>query len=639
VNLDRDVDTDFLSVDADARVGDVIDLLGTNPPARVVIRETPGFGGRDDDEDDVFFVFDADAVAGFGDRRDALIGEMVAAHDAAPAPVVETIGGGDVGVDIASVVAGFATGLLVRRGALEGVLTKGSASGGGGAPRRARSRRVGAAPPAGEAAAAPMSMAVAVDYAKSVEIDTTASLLLRLTGDLEGTDVIPFTATEGDVVDVLVSPRGGFVVEGPAVVELTVGGKDEAPPPRTVELRATALGVGHVDIFVFRDRSPLGALTITPEVVAAGAGAGDQVEATARLDDVPSAEADLELLILEQTNAKGRPELRYWLSARAEGLKHKPFGPVELATEPREVFNEHFREIEKLPLKTEQDREGARERLEAIGSSLFRELLPEDLRALLWSLRERVETVWIETDEPWVPWELLRLEGVEGGAVVEGEFLCEAFALTRFIPGTGRHPSLRLSNLGLIVPGDSGLDYADDEAEMVRGLARDGRTVVDVPATYLEVRRALESGRHDGLHFCGHGTFPDRQNPDRAVLELENRGTLKPSDIAGAVRNLGLTEPLVFLNACQAGRQARGLTGAGGWARRLLDAGAGAFVAAHWEVDDERALAFATRFYERLDAGATIAAAARDARMAIREGGDPTWLAYTVYGDPGATLA
>ncbi len=623
MNLDRDLDTDFLSVDADARVGDVIDLLGDSPPASVVVRETPAFGGRDDDEDDVFFVFDAGEVAAFADHRDALIGEMVAAQERAPAPVVETIAGGGVDWDL---VTG---GLLLRGGALEGLLVD--------APPAARRSRGGGG---GAAPEEPKAVGVAVDYAQSVALDTTFSVLIRLTGDLAGANVIPFTATKGDVVDVVVSPRSGFVVDGPAEAELKVSGeKDGQPLPIQVKLRATALGVGRVEIHVFRDRSPLGSLTITPEVVAEGAESGEHGTATAELEDAPPPEADLELLILEEMTADGRPQLRYLLSAPDEGLKLKPFGPVVLQSEPRQVFAEHFKEIEKLPLRDEQDRADAAERLEAIGSSLFRELLPDDLRTLLWSLRERIETVWIQTVEPFVPWELCRLEGVEDGAVVEGEFFCEAFALTRFVPGTGRHPTLRLSNIGLIVPDDSGLDNAKAEAEMVRKLAGDGRTVVDVPATYLEVRRALESGEHDGIHFCGHGTFPDRANPERAEIELEDHKSLKPNDIAGAVRNLGLAKPLVFLNACQAARQARGLTGVGGWASRLLDAGAGAFVGAHWEVDDERALAFATHFYERLDAGDTIAAAARDARMAIREGGDPTWLAYTVYGDPGATLA
>jgi hypothetical protein len=56
-------------------------------------------------------------------------------------------------------------------------------------------------------------------------------------------------------------------------------------------------------------------------------------------------------------------------------------------------------------------------------------------------------------------------------------------------------------------------------------------------------------------------------------------------------------------------------------------------------VTDDLAVTFASTFYARLDAGATIATAARDARVVIRDTGHPTWLAYTVFADPGATLA
>jgi CHAT domain-containing protein len=177
------------------------------------------------------------------------------------------------------------------------------------------------------------------------------------------------------------------------------------------------------------------------------------------------------------------------------------------------------------------------------------------------------------------------------------------------------------------------------EKEMLHGLARAGRTVADIPPQYVDVRNALASAEYDGIHFSGHGKFPDRSNPAKAEIELEGGEKLRPSDISGVAANLGRRRPLVFLNACPVGRQAPGLTGIGGWASALVHNGAAAFVGTHWEVTDDLALRFASAFYSRLDARQTIAAAARDARLAIRDGGDPTWLAYTVFADPGATLA
>ena len=81
-----------------------------------------------------------------------------------------------------------------------------------------------------------------------------------------------------------------------------------------------------------------------------------------------------------------------------------------------------------------------------------------------------------------------------------------------------------------------------------------------------------------------------------------------------------------------------GLTGMGGWASRFLKAGAGGFLGAYWSIYDEPALNFAKAFYDRLFAGDPVGKAAREARLAIKGTGDPTWLAYTVFADPMASV-
>ena len=119
---------------------------------------------------------------------------------------------------------------------------------------------------------------------------------------------------------------------------------------------------------------------------------------------------------------------------------------------------------------------------------------------------------------------------------------------------------------------------------------------------------------------------------------LENREELTPEDLCGVVSNLGLARPLVFLNACQLGHGALSLTDIGGWAAQFLRAGAAAFIGAYWSVYDQAAHDFARAFYGRLLAGLSIGQAAQEARAAIKPLGDPTWLAYTVFADPLATV-
>ena len=128
------------------------------------------------------------------------------------------------------------------------------------------------------------------------------------------------------------------------------------------------------------------------------------------------------------------------------------------------------------------------------------------------------------------------------------------------------------------------------------------------------------------------------QNPDRSPMALQGGDSLLPEEISGTVSNLGLARPLVFLNACQIGRGGMSLTGVGGWARRFLDAGAGAFVGSYWSVYDQPAIDFAKAVYGRLLGGTPIARAVKEARGQIKSDGDATWLAYTVFADPLAAV-
>ncbi len=147
----------------------------------------------------------------------------------------------------------------------------------------------------------------------------------------------------------------------------------------------------------------------------------------------------------------------------------------------------------------------------------------------------------------------------------------------------------------------------------------------------------LDSLKYEDLsvfHFACHGAF-DSKSPNDSAIKLSD-GALRPSDIIarfGGKRQ----RPLIFINACHGGRAEFSFTGLGGWAKRMVDSRAGAFVGAMWEVNDELALQFAQTFYKAfLQDNETIAESFRMAREEIRKIApyNSTWLAYTLYADP-----
>jgi hypothetical protein len=433
-------------------------------------------------------------------------------------------------------------------------------------------------------------------------------------------------------------------VEGDARGTLEVPAEGESLPLQ-FKLKALDEGKGEIRILAFHLGEPLGVITLEPTVTAAARSRarGRTTTATAEKKGkklvAPSQQVPDLSLFIEEREAGGALEFVIRLSAPDPGLELnlRPFGPFRLEVPPADFFETFFKEIEDLPLETPKQREVAERKLAAKGAFLTESLLPLELRDTLWEIRDRISSIIIQSEEPWIPWEMCRLMGRDGDRVIEGPFLCEAYSVTRWLPGEGFKRPLRLSNLALIVPADSGLPLATAERDYVLSLAANGRAVTAIAPNFSDVQDAFTAGIYDAWHFTGHGAVRDA-NPDRSSIILADDEAFTPEDVSGQAANVGIPRPLVFINACQVGRGGMGLTGIGGWARRFVQTGAGAFIGAYWSVYDEPAFAFAKEVYTRLLDGKTIGDAVREARAAIRAGGDPTWLAYTVFADPLATI-
>jgi hypothetical protein len=313
-------------------------------------------------------------------------------------------------------------------------------------------------------------------------------------------------------------------------------------------------------------------------------------------------------------------------------LNIKPFGPIALPQDPFDFFKDFYADVETI-LTAAATPPQKLQRLANKGDYLFDKLVPSTARELLWKLRPRIHSVHVQSEEPWIPWELIKLSGDDGaGGVVGGGFLCEEFEVTRWVPGLGYHPELTLNNIGIVTPSDSGLSAAEPERNAMLGLASSQRRVTPIDAEEVALRKVLAGGTLDAIHFTGHG-LATAASADRAQIRLEQGSRLRPEDLTGEVANLGRrgNHPLVFLNACEIGRAGMGLNGPGGWPRGFLAAGAGAFVGPFWKVLDASAASFADGFYRALLAGASVGKATLEARKQIRAASDPTWLAYSVY--------
>jgi hypothetical protein len=477
---------------------------------------------------------------------------------------------------------------------------------------------------------------VHADFPDAVPEGEAVSLLVSLRQTSGGGTEVP-VVTSGGVIDVIIRPRKGFTSVGRGEHELRVTDAASSLPVQ-FKLRATAVGPGRIEVFCLQGGTPLGSVTVYATVLPPGPSADmtRSVEVTQPLAPPPATEADLMLLIRDWQGQQGRC-LEYTLKAAdpTVGLNFKRYYSKPFQVDPQAYFRQFYALLDqRLQEAGEAD---AAAQLDAYGDSLFDDLIPEDVQVLLWELRHRIKTVQVLSEEAWVPWELVKLTAQDAqGRWTDGPFLCQAFRLTRWFPEVARRPRLRLRNVAVVAPDGTGLPNAGPEKAYLLGLAVPGRRAVTAVLTAKEQLLAeLQKGEHDGWHFVGHGSS-DQQVPDESLLDLGGGRYLRVNDLSGrVVRNCVRSEPLVFLNACQSGHGAAGLTGVGGWAAKFVKAGAAAFVGTLWSVRDGSAKAFATAFYDRLLAGMTVADAAFEARQAA----GTTGLAYTVFADPFATVA
>jgi hypothetical protein len=262
------------------------------------------------------------------------------------------------------------------------------------------------------------------------------------------------------------------------------------------------------------------------------------------------------------------------------------------------------------------------------GVTLWQELIPERLRSQFWDRQRRITQLTILTKQDVVPWELLYPKDQRQDA----GFLVEQFPVTRAIYGRAQQRRLRLQPARFVIPPNSPADARAEAKALARLLGARLTAISDL----MPLVQLISKGRFGLLHFACHNRFdPD----DGSSIRLDSPFTPTFLATAATDQTLARTAPVVFINACRSAGQVPSYNKLDGWAEKFLRAGAAAFIGTLWEVSDAMAREFAQELYGRLVDGDPLGKAVMAARHAVAaEPGDPTWLAYAVYGDPQARI-
>ncbi len=323
------------------------------------------------------------------------------------------------------------------------------------------------------------------------------------------------------------------------------------------------------------------------------------------------------------------------------GYHYARFGQVSLKESPEEKIKAVYEQMSLMARKPEVDNE---ERMAAIGNDLWDELIPQELKIEYWQFKEHIRSILITSDEPWIPWEMIKpyRYNDEKGVREDELFWCQKFELSRWLSGPAPEDELPTGIARSVAPSQVNLAAVQEEVRFIEELSTLNPAITGLApfSDKVQVLDFVENSVFTLLHFATHGGFDATLPNDSAILL--SGGFLRPSDIH--VRfGIQRPRPLIFINACEGAQMGFSFTGLGGWADRLVNkAEVGAFAGAMWEVQDALALEFAKNFYTSLlHENQTIAKAFCIAREAVRKTNpaNSTWLAYVLYADPEARVS
>ncbi|MFG2941495.1 CHAT domain-containing protein [Streptomyces sp. NPDC048282] len=393
-------------------------------------------------------------------------------------------------------------------------------------------------------------------------------------------------------------------------------------------LRTDRPGLHAVTVRAYRGGSFLGELRLQISVQA-DVPARDGAPRMAPLDSLAFDPGEVTLQVLKAADGYSFQLISETSYAPAFQLK---------AGDHRQATENIYRELRRIAAAAGvgTDAQRVRRRLQNLGVALWGAAVPDAVRGQFWRESHKIRAFTVLGEHDVVPWELLYpLDGTQQG---DG-FLAEWLPVVRRVHGQERVRQLNLPQATFVVPPGS---PPEAEREVTALRARFGSAVGDggILTRGAEVQSRLDEGLTGLLHFACHNAFTEAGS-QVAMAD----GPFDPLDLATAQgsRALSATRPLVFFNACRSVGQIDWYTASLGWAPQFLEAGAGAFIGTLWPVRSDSALAYADAFYAHLITGRLpLGEASMKARQAIRNhDGDPTWLAYAVYGSPAAraTLA
>ena len=283
-------------------------------------------------------------------------------------------------------------------------------------------------------------------------------------------------------------------------------------------------------------------------------------------------------------------------------------------------------------------------KLESFGTRLWN-MAPRMFRDVYWALWDHYKrplTIQFITDEPDMPWELMR-PAREDESEIHAP-LALAHPVARWLERFDGYMRNQLPRGGVFTIAPK---YPTASRQLPRAQAESAKLVQafgaqPVPGTRAAVTTLLETSPPAApvalLHFAGHGQFRHTTATESSI-KLED-GALTASEINRPEVRLGKAcRTLVFFNACEVGAVGSIFGEVGGWAEAFLSRQFGGFIAPLWSVEDEDAGVVAEELLQGIVTRHEPIGEVLRGLRAKHGKESPTFYSYLYYGDVTARLA
>jgi len=461
----------------------------------------------------------------------------------------------------------------------------------------------------------------------AVPLGTDVSLLVRITTSASsgggGTVLLKafkIGADETRVAVIVQAPRGLSPTE--PLEQLLVVPADGDSTPVRFAFRAERPGLFTIRVTAFVGGTFLGEFTAELSVEAGGR----LTEGPTRIAAIAPVQPEPGEVTL-QVRFDGE---QYTFQLLSESYLFEPVFARALTAKPGEAVERTVAMLRAMATeRSGYTPRNARAWMERTGIGLWNDMVPDLIKEQFWQLRSSIGAFTIACGQDTIPWELL----YPLSETQDAGFLVEQFPVLRRAYGQRRSRRLSVAPPLYVIPPGSPTNARQEVEALRRRLAASSEEICDLEPL-LEL---VEAGSAGLLHFACHNTFKAEVGGSSIMM---GGGPFVPGLLNRAVTTHSLAQrsPLVFINGCRSAGAIPEYTSLMGWAGQFMSAGAGAFIGTLWAVRSDSALAFAEAFYDALLTGQTLGLAVRTARLATAADSDPTWLAYTVYGDPTATM-